>query len=105
MTSVTWAKPIWFRFSVPPKITSSIFAPRSARVLCSPSTQLMASEIFDFPLPFGPTMAVQSLPNCKSVLSGKDLKPWISNDFRYTRIPLQFILSRYFSIFLREMQS
>ena len=65
----------------------------------------MASDIFDFPLPFGPTMAVQSLPNCRSVLSGKDLKPWISNDFRYTRIPLQFILSWYFSIFLREMQS
>ena len=42
---------------------------------------------------------VQSLPNCKSVLSGKDLKPWISNDFRYTRIPLQFILSWYFTIF------
>ena len=43
----------------------------------------MASDIFDFPLPFGPTMAVQSLPNCRSVLSGKDLKPWISNAFKY----------------------
>ena len=38
-------------------------------------TQLMASEILDLPLPFGPTIAVMSLSNCKTVLSGKDLKP------------------------------
>ena len=34
MTSVTCAKPIWLRFSVPPKITSSILAaPQLAAVL------------------------------------------------------------------------
>ena len=32
----------------------------------------MASEILDLPLPFGPTIAVISLSNCKTVLSGKD---------------------------------
>ena len=74
-TSVASAKPTAARFCVPPKITSSIFAPRSALELCSPMTQLIASEIFDLPLPLGPTMDVMSLPNCSTVLSGKDLKP------------------------------
>ena len=75
ITSVTCAKPIWLRFSVPPKITSSIFAPRSWRLFCSPMTQRMASEMFDLPEPFGPTMAVISSPKLRTVLSGKDLNP------------------------------
>ena len=46
-------------------------------------TQRMASEILDFPLPLGPTMAVMSSPKVSTVLSGKDLKPWISSAFKY----------------------
>ncbi len=42
----------------PWKMTSSIFPPRSRRGDCSPSTQRTASEMFDLPQPFGPTMAV-----------------------------------------------
>ena len=83
MTSVTWAKPIWFRFSVPPKITSSILAPRSWRLFCSPMTQRMASEMLDLPDPFGPTMAVMSSPKFNTVLSGKLLNPCISSAFKY----------------------
>ena len=74
-TNVTWAKPTCFRCSVPPKMTSSIFAPRRPLALCSPMTQRMASEILLFPEPLGPTMAVISSPKFRTVLSGKDLKP------------------------------
>jgi hypothetical protein len=42
----------------PWKITSSIFAPRSRRARCSPSTQRTASDTLDLPQPLGPTMAV-----------------------------------------------
>ena len=50
-------------------------------------TQRMASEIFDFPEPLGPTMAVMSRSKVRRVLSGKDLKPWISSAFRYVGVP------------------
>ena len=50
---------------------------------CSPMTQRMASEILDFPDPLGPTMAVMSSPKVRTVLSGKDLNPWISSALRY----------------------
>ena len=43
-----WAKPTGPRFSVPPKITSSILSPRRLRADCSPMTQQMASEILLF---------------------------------------------------------
>ena len=46
------------RFTVPWKIASSILAPRIAVGRCSPSTQRMASAMFDLPHPFGPTTAV-----------------------------------------------
>jgi hypothetical protein len=49
----------------------------------------MASEILDLPEPLGPTMAVISSPKRIKVLSGKDLKPCTSNDFKYTPIPSQ----------------
>ena len=74
-TSVTCAKPIWLRFSVPPKMTSSIFAPRSDLLDCSPMTQRIASDTLDLPLPLGPTMAVISSPKFNTVLSGKLLNP------------------------------
>ena len=79
---------------MPPKIISSILAPRRVLVLCSPMTHKMASERLDLPLPLGPTMAVMSLPNWRMVLSGKDLKPWISSDFRYTVKPRRLNLLR-----------
>ena len=44
-------------------------------LFCSPMTQRMASEMFDLPEPFGPTMAVISSPKLRTVLSGKDLNP------------------------------
>ena len=87
MISETWAKPRGLRFSVPPKITSSILLPRSALLRCSPMTQRMASEILDLPEPLGPTMAVISFSNVSRVLSGKDLKPWISSAFKYNGFP------------------
>ena len=88
MTSVTWAKPTGARRAVPPKMTSSILAPRRPLALCSPMTHRMASEMLDLPEPLGPTMAVISSPKFKTVFSGKDLNPWISNAFRYTFPPL-----------------
>ena len=58
MVSVTCAMPSGLRSRVPAKITSSMRVPRRLLALCSPSTQLMASLMLDFPHPFGPTMAV-----------------------------------------------
>ena len=75
MTSVTWAKPVWGRLEVPPKMTSSILAPRRPLALCSPMTQRMASEMLDLPEPLGPTMAVMSSPKFSVVSSGNDLNP------------------------------
>ena len=57
---------------------------------CSPITQRMASEMLDLPEPLGPTMAVMSSPKVSTVLSGKDLNPWISNALRYISTPLSF---------------
>ena len=71
------------RLWVPPKITSSILPePRSCLELVSPKTQRIESEIFDLPEPFGPTTPVIPWPMVILVLSGKDLKPWISSSFR-----------------------
>jgi len=41
-------------------------------------TQRMASTMFDFPQPFGPTMAVMGSWKLIEVFSTKDLKPTIS---------------------------
>ena len=77
--SETSTIPCGFRDSVPLKITSSIRSLRKVFVLCSPSTQLMASTTFDFPQPFGPTMQVVPVPlNVTTVRSQNDLKPTIS---------------------------
>ena len=46
-------------------------------------TQRIASEMFDLPEPLGPTIAVISFSNVSRVFSAKDLKPWISNAFKY----------------------
>src|ERR1041385_4087453 len=74
------------RPSVPLKITSAISPPRSALADCSPSTQRMASETFDLPQPFGPTMAVTPGWKFKEVLSAKDLKPNTVKFLRYMNI-------------------
>ena len=59
---------------------------------CSPKTHRTASKIFDFPLPFGPTIDV--IPRLKSIytFSPKDLKPFISTAFRYISSPILIIL-------------
>ena len=39
-------------------MTSSIVSPRMCEARFSPRTQMMASQMFDLPQPFGPTTAV-----------------------------------------------
>ena len=70
--------PVGLRSRVPAKMTSSILTPRRLLADCSPSTQVMASEMLDLPQPFGPTMAAMPWPESNSsVRSQKDLKPRI----------------------------
>src|SRR5580704_2165780 len=76
--SDTSAMPVGLRSRVPAKMTSSILMPRRLLADCSPSTQVIASEMFDLPQPLGPTMAAMPSPaSCTSVRSQKDLKPRI----------------------------
>ncbi len=68
--------PSGLRSRVPAKITSSMRAPRRLLADCSPSTQLMASLMFDLPQPLGPTMAAMPSPlKRSSVRSQNDLNP------------------------------
>src|SRR5213082_1236619 len=83
--SETSAKLSGLRLSVPLKITSAISPPRSDLADCSPRTQRIASSKFDFPQPFGPTIAVTPSWKLKSVLSAKDLKPKSSSDCKCMR--------------------
>src|ERR1041385_3297873 len=83
MLSDTSAMPSGLRESVPLKITSAISPPRNALADCSPSTQRIASATFDFPQPFGPTIAVMPGKKLSVVLSAKDLKPRTVKLFRY----------------------
>src|ERR1044072_1047767 len=78
----TSAIPEPLRVREPLKIRSSRLSERKAFILCSPITQRIASTIFDLPQPFGPTIPVIGLSNTICVLSAKDLKPFISNDFK-----------------------
>jgi len=55
--------------SDPAKITSSKALLRRYEGACSPSTQRMASTMFDFPHPLGPTIAVMPSEKSKLVLS------------------------------------
>src|ERR1051325_11592876 len=75
--------PSGLRKSVPLKMTSAISPPRSAFADCSPKTHRIASEIFDLPQPFGPTMAATPGTKFKVVLSAKDLKPRAVRLFKY----------------------
>src|SRR5215472_12165150 len=75
--------PSGLRPSVPLKITSAISPPRSALADCSPKTQRIASEMFDLPQPFGPTIAVTPGRKLSVVLSAKDLNPKAVKFLRY----------------------
>src|SRR5579863_10485713 len=78
---LTSARPVGGRVPVPLKMTSAIRSPRNMRALCSPSTQLMASDKLDFPHPLGPTTAATPSANSRRVRSAKDLNPSISTFF------------------------
>jgi len=69
--------------SLPLKIKFTLLSVRKLFELCSPRTQRKASTIFDFPDPFGPTIALIPLGNCKIVLSANDLNPLISISRKY----------------------
>ena len=71
-----------WRLELPLKITSSIDVPRRLLTLCSPSTQLIASETLLLPQPFGPTIPVTPPLKDSSWRSQKLLKPTISTESR-----------------------
>ena len=87
IVKVTSARPSAARLSVPTKMTSSIFAERTVLGPWAPSTQAIASTMFDFPEPFGPTTTVTPGSNSSVVGSAKDLKPLRESDFRNTSWP------------------
>src|ERR1022692_1327601 len=79
--------PVGLRSRVPAKITSSMREPRRVLADCSPSTQEIASAIFDLPQPLGPMMAAMPSPwNLRSVRSQKDLKPRICSRFSLSNV-------------------
>src|SRR4051812_23612636 len=87
--SDTSAIPIGLRSRVPAKMTSSMRAPRSDLADCSPRTQVMASEMFDFPHPFGPIIPATPSPwNFSSVRSQNDLNPRICSFFSFSNLRL-----------------
>ncbi len=59
-------------------MTSDIWLARSDLALRSPNTQVTASETFDLPQPFGPTMAFSVPVNFTDTGSTNDLNPEIS---------------------------
>src|SRR5215469_6592930 len=63
------------RAPLPAKMTSSMSEPRSEVGRVSPMTQRSASNRFDLPQPFGPTIAVSPCSIWNSVGSTKDLNP------------------------------
>jgi hypothetical protein len=68
---------------VPLKITFSIASDLKTDVFCSPKAHLIASTIFVFPQPFGPTIAVNPSENLNGVFWAKDLKPVMSTEDKY----------------------
>src|SRR5690606_15364113 len=67
----------------PLKMRSSRLSDLRDLILCSPITQRIASTIFDFPQPLGPTIPVIGWSSMTRVLSAKDLNPLISKDFNF----------------------
>ena len=82
MVSDTSARPSCGREAVPAKMTSSIFALRSARGPWAPSTQVTASTTLDLPEPLGPTTTVTPGSSSRVVVSAKDLKPFMVKRLR-----------------------
>ena len=82
--TVTSARPRAGRVAVPAKITSSIFSVRNARVAWVPMTHAMASRMFDFPDPFGPTTTLTPVEKSRRVRSANDLNPASDNVLRNT---------------------
>src|SRR5688572_26588601 len=76
--------PRGLRCSAPLKMTSSIVPPRRDLALCSPSTQVMASDRLLLPHPFGPTMAVIPPANSTRTGSTNDLNPEISSRLTFS---------------------
>jgi hypothetical protein len=66
---------------VPLNIRSSLRFPRMLFMDCSPRAKRKASATFDFPEPFGPTIAVVWFEKSSTVFRAKDLKPAISSRF------------------------
>ncbi len=85
-TSSTSAIPVARLAEDPAKITSSMACPRKFLALRSPKTHKTASEIFDFPLPFGPTIALMPGVSCITLLSANDLKPLKTSCFKYMSV-------------------
>jgi len=73
--------------SLPLKMTSSIFLPRSSDTRCSPMTQRMASTMLLLPQPLGPTMPLMPAEKSMTVRSRKDLKPMISSRLSFMPYP------------------
>src|SRR4030043_2210692 len=93
------ADPSWAFSPEPAKMISSDFFPRRLLRDCSPIAHLIASATFDFPLPFGPTMAVipQCFPFFTKLQDGKKSKTvLVANDLQ----PVSSILFKYIFVFL-----
>src|SRR5262245_24722694 len=65
--------------ALPLQMTSSMASPRRCLALCSPMTQRIASTMFDFPQPFGPTIPVMPSGSSRTVRSMNDLNPLSSS--------------------------
>ena len=79
---------------MPLKMQSDMRSARRLLWLCSPSTHDIASTIFDFPQPFGPTMQVNPFPlNETDVLSQKLLNPVISTFLSFSKVTLSFSMT------------
>src|SRR6056297_37193 len=72
---VASAAPVGPRVCDPLKITSDMSLPRRLLGLWLPKTHFIASTMFDFPEPLGPTMTVIPSGNSNRVRSAKLLKP------------------------------
>src|SRR5581483_5981785 len=72
------------RPAAPANRTSSGFSARSSSGLSEPAAQRMASDTFDLPEPFGPTMTPTPCSRRTSTGSGNDLKPRILTARRCT---------------------
>ena len=91
MVSETSARPNAGRVAVPAKMTSSIFALRSARGPWAPSTHVTASTTLDLPEPFGPTTTVTPGSSSSVVVSAKDLNPFMVSRFKYIEATLPML--------------